>query len=421
MLSQGSGPQAAERLPRGRDLPPIRQPGGIHSQVRRCTMCPRRIVAAAIILCFATASAALATPPSSNILSGVIPSDLTLTVASPGPVYYVVGDLTVPEGRTLTVEPGVTLLMGAGLSIGGSLIARGTPADSIYFLGTGGPRLIYGSYGGDVDFEYTRLTSTDVSSSLGELVLSHCALSDGWITSDNGTVTLSYCYLPGSGIGTQYSTLRMLYCDMPRSYGVHYYFGAASIGGCDIGGTGGEVGIDLYKATLEGATDDERHQPTIVHGFATGVVGSPWGLIENVVTYDNDIGIAGNCSVSLCTVARNRSGGIDARGGVGQSIVTHNGGYGVRLLDPYSCAIGCSDLWMNSVDLDSDCQPVPALISEDPMYLDFANNDFRLAETSPFKYFGPCGGWEIGAYGPGSGLPIGTNPTTWGRIKAHYR
>src|SRR5262245_55040189 len=52
-------------------------------------------------------------PPSTNILYGPITSDRTLTAASPGPIYDVIGDLTVNPGVTLTIEPGVTLRMTA--------------------------------------------------------------------------------------------------------------------------------------------------------------------------------------------------------------------------------------------------------------------------------------------------------------------
>ena len=111
-------------------------------------MSPAKLVLSVSLLLVAV-SPALAEPPSSNILFGELPSDITLTVAAPGPVYYVPGDLTVPEGRTLTVEPGVTVLVAAArdtlgtgnplqteLLLRGTLAAVGTLEDSIRIVPT---------------------------------------------------------------------------------------------------------------------------------------------------------------------------------------------------------------------------------------------------------------------------------------------
>lgn len=66
-------------------------------------------------------------------LEGVIASHRVLTRAG-GP-YWVSGDVLVQEGVTLTMEPGVRLALGdsRSIQINGTLIARGTEADSIVF------------------------------------------------------------------------------------------------------------------------------------------------------------------------------------------------------------------------------------------------------------------------------------------------
>lgn len=68
-----------------------------------------------------------------SILGGFIASDIVLARAdSP---YWVTGNVLVREGATMTIEPGVTVVLGEGrgIQINGTLLARGTAADSITF------------------------------------------------------------------------------------------------------------------------------------------------------------------------------------------------------------------------------------------------------------------------------------------------
>jgi hypothetical protein len=74
-------------------------------------------------------------------LSGTLSSNTTLFAANSP--YTISGNLTVPAGVMLTIEPGTTLQFaaGAGISVnGGQLIAAGTPDGRIHFTrqGTGG-------------------------------------------------------------------------------------------------------------------------------------------------------------------------------------------------------------------------------------------------------------------------------------------
>jgi len=70
-------------------------------------------------------------------ISGVISEDLTLYA---GKKYLVNKNLGVPEGTTLTIEPGSTVVFGenTGLSCEGQLIAVGTPEKKIVFTGHNG-------------------------------------------------------------------------------------------------------------------------------------------------------------------------------------------------------------------------------------------------------------------------------------------
>ena len=84
-------------------------------------------------------------------LYGFITTNRTLTFASPGPIYDVLGDLVVNPGVTLTVQPGVTLRFAANhdtltggdfpglaeLRVRGTLVCDASVGDSIYFKSSG--------------------------------------------------------------------------------------------------------------------------------------------------------------------------------------------------------------------------------------------------------------------------------------------
>ncbi len=65
-------------------------------------------------------------------ISGVLASDTTLDVNSSP--WYVTDDLVVPNGLTLTIEPGVTVYVGAGkrITVNGRLVADGTEGELIH-------------------------------------------------------------------------------------------------------------------------------------------------------------------------------------------------------------------------------------------------------------------------------------------------
>lgn len=70
-------------------------------------------------------------------LGGVIAQDMTLTADKN---YRVVNNLGIPEGVTLTIEPGTVLNFdtGTGISCDGDLVANGEPGKMITFTGTNG-------------------------------------------------------------------------------------------------------------------------------------------------------------------------------------------------------------------------------------------------------------------------------------------
>ena len=77
---------------------------------------------------------------------GELTSDeVWILAASP---YQLTGDLTIPDKRTLTIQPGVTVYLGSGVSItvadGGRILAEGTAAQGIRFTSPPGSNASWG-------------------------------------------------------------------------------------------------------------------------------------------------------------------------------------------------------------------------------------------------------------------------------------
>lgn len=93
-------------------------------------------------------------PDSGSAVSGTLVGDTAYTLA--GSPYTIVDDLTVPNGTTLTVEEGVSIIMskGAQLRVQGSLNIEGTEELPVSISGQRGARW------GGISFEQTSTTST---------------------------------------------------------------------------------------------------------------------------------------------------------------------------------------------------------------------------------------------------------------------
>ena len=121
-------------------------------------------------------------------ISGTLTKDTTLDVNSSP--WYVTGDVTVPAGVTLTIEPGVTVYFNIDrkFNIYGRLVAEGTPQNIIHF--TRHPTNI-GVWRGLQFFdtkednrisyaliEYGRTTSGMLGLSNSNLLLEHCTMDN---------------------------------------------------------------------------------------------------------------------------------------------------------------------------------------------------------------------------------------------------
>jgi len=124
----------------------------------------------------------------STEVSGPLAEDTTWS-APQGP-YYVTSPLTVPAGRTLTLEPGVTVFLAAGanLTVNGRLAALGTDGRRIRFAtlpgsgGAWGGVLVAGAtaqgWFGNVDFSGAGMGGYNVRVDDGTLLLEQCTFAD---------------------------------------------------------------------------------------------------------------------------------------------------------------------------------------------------------------------------------------------------
>ena len=116
--------------------------------------------------------------------------------------YHVNGNITVAAGSTLEIEPGVTVVLGseAGLSVGGQLLAQGTPGDSIIF--TGGAGLTFNAAEGEDEsvVKYAVIKNGSKSQSGGGVYIGNgkVTLTNSTISDNAASSAGSYSY--GGGI-----------------------------------------------------------------------------------------------------------------------------------------------------------------------------------------------------------------------------
>ena len=332
--------------------------------------------------------------------------------AGAGP-YYFGDDLVVPWGTILTIDAGAQLLLaqGVGITVYGQMFVNGTPTSPVPFL---------------VEGWRGRWKGIAFDRSSGESVLKGCDFSygsqaeaggqrfNGVIAARSTALTVEECvftHLVDKGIEVTNGKLTARDClfnDLGE--GIHCTASSALIESCTFSGLRGhEDAIDL---------DDDQGQPSVIRkvavlsseddGFDIGsgtvlmdscrlsgaadkgisVEGTGLKTITNCIITGNDIGIEakhnGEIRVVNCTITGNRSLGIhlleeDPGAGGGKGTVLN------------------TILWNNNVEIGSDTRSVAQVsysdvqggfpgenvTDADPLFLDAARGDFRLAALSP--------------------------------------
>jgi parallel beta-helix repeat protein len=124
--------------------------------------------------------------------SGLITTNMTWTKQqSP---FLFTGPVTIVNGATLTIQPGVSIILGSTytLTVNGALFARGTPTDPIRFTG--------GSTSG-----FGPIIFNSVSSSWNEQTATGCIVENSILTAsgidiENASPKINNCTLSSSGI-----------------------------------------------------------------------------------------------------------------------------------------------------------------------------------------------------------------------------
>ena len=423
------------------------------------------------IAALTAASAQGGPPPPPNELYGFITSNRTLTAASPGPFYFVIGDLVVQPGVTLSIEPGVTLEFRANadtlkggnyptkceLIVNGALLGVGSATDSIRLVSSSSGSSDWGGLdltaGGTCTLAYVGLRGA-----IQGIVGGGINLSNSSVTTGDGTfgvygtsgVSVSHCVLNGTALygirntsagavisdselsgfttaielsGSPNTVLHVIASNVTNGCSSGY---TTSLRECSFTGrsTSSGFGVWFAGATSTAPSDSLAPMPTVVSGFQYGIRID--GTVRNLVAYGNATGVYGRGTVYYCTIAKNGTG-IEGDGGainVLNTITALNTGLGVfgeGAYPSYNAVVDYSDSWGNGAgNIGAYVTRGAHVASFDPFFQSSGTNDYRLLPNSVFRTFSVSGG-EIGGYGPGPGLPVLAQVSTWGRIKAAYR
>ncbi|HEY5948764.1 MAG TPA: right-handed parallel beta-helix repeat-containing protein, partial [Kofleriaceae bacterium] len=300
-------------------------------------------------------------------LYGVLWSNTTL-LATTGS-YTAAGDLTVPAGVTLTIEPGVTLsfasssdIMLAGqntsrgeLVVKGALVANGTSTNPITIGSTSTSAGTW--YGVELD------------------TTAHDSVLDD-VTIRYATYGIEY---RSTGTGNQLSNLTV---DSASSYGFWLRAGSPS--------------LDLVSAISSGSYGyyiTDTSSPTFTRCIARNS-----GSIGMYITHNTP---GHSVSLTRCTLHANGSYGVYSTSGSGNgatitivgSIITGSA-YGVYRNDSATWSVTNSNVWNNTSNNYSGVSPGSGTLSANPLYV--SATDLRLTSNSPSR-FGAPGNLDQGA------------------------
>lgn len=298
-------------------------------------------VTSSFLILIAVTSIVLVHNCSASSFHGVITQSTTWTKQNSP--YTLDGPTSIGEGVTVTVEPGVTVnLNGYYLQVNGTLIARGTVNEKIYF--TNGQVIYTTSSPGGTTFEYTVTETLQTATTLTITRNTFTALDAGGSSTvtynnienlraeGNSVVTNNQitktCYVGGSAkISSNNIQARLIftrgctgevsnnqisdgiYCDIGggdvtitnnqitniNAYPLVFIAGAKatvtdnSIFGQNNPSCGISVG-GSYHSAIQTEVTIERNQ---ISGCETGIsISNSWVTVKNNAVYNNDLGIS---------------------------------------------------------------------------------------------------------------------------------
>lgn len=311
-----------------------------------------------------------------------------------GSPYIVTGDITVPSGETLTIEPGVTVNFDGHykFNVNGQLIAEGTENDSIFFttdnIATGwwGVRIESSnlSYFKYCRFEYGKTAGSDFPDQHGgaimmnnsDAIIENCVFANNEATAEsNGMGGAIYAF-------NSSEETKIINCTFlnNHSYGEG---GAIKL----TGDTGLTIDSCVFKNNtvlygggaicLYGCYYTKIHK-TLFYGNQTQYASGGVALIEG---YSSGIQFV-NCTMYGNQAVGGDGGAVDlafSEASFTNSIIQNNPG---AYSDNIYLDFGYAEIYYSNTPVPDDAEGSNN-INSDPLFVDAGNEDFRLSENSP--------------------------------------
>jgi hypothetical protein len=349
---------------------------------------------------------------SQTILPPAFNSDTILRKANSP--YLIQGNLTTGTGTVVQIEAGVVIRFasGASLTVNGKLYARGTRADSIYFVANSGSAWQrINSSGADIDIKYchSRGSSMFLWASGGNISVSNCIIEskatgsgeDCIAVHDAARVFIDSIRLTGMGgtiaQGSKNDAIDLDdvdSCFILNSIISHFSDDGVDIGTnskyaliagnqvsyCNYGTTVGETSLAFIENNIYSYNDGgiQVHNHAVIYANYNTIYHNTWG-IECYHSEEGNAQTGGTAFVQNTIFSANTQ----------SETLTQPG----------------SSLTISYSISDGEALPGNHNITGDPKFADPEQNDFSLQETSPCI--------NAGSNGPG-GMP--TTMGAWGGI-----